>query len=485
MVQIYVTTPESPASLQRPIKRLKGFKRVTIPRGQSRLVEIEIDCADLWFWDMDNDRITYDSGKYNFEIGSSSKDIRGTVSANMNGKFTPQLKTVVSDCRVTVLNVGQTAQFVTSAALTDDSFIGLDKTTVKFMSSNPDVAVVDESGLLTAKGSGIATITTIVTYNGKSVSDSYSIKVNPDLTLASLKAGSKSLLKAGSKQYSVLTSKPSKIIAMAKAKIISTSVKQADKVPGTAVVTVADPITGDADTYLVNFGTKGVSDEFNGSSLGKQWSVVREDKAGYALHDGVLEITAAAGDINAAADNAQNLILQSANTDWTIETKLQTSAVPAAPAQNAGLVAYQDDSHFVKLVYAAQGFRRGQQQAAAAPAVGSLQLYAEQNGSAKTTVNVPLADAGIKDNTVWLRLVKAGSVYTAYYSADGKKWVEAGQVDIALKDIQAGVMAAMGAAGGRMGGMRMPAGAQGAPAAQATPAAPFKACFDRFSISSK
>ena len=31
VVQIYVKTPDSPASLERPIKRLKGFKRVTIP----------------------------------------------------------------------------------------------------------------------------------------------------------------------------------------------------------------------------------------------------------------------------------------------------------------------------------------------------------------------------------------------------------------------------------------------------------------------
>jgi hypothetical protein len=43
VVQIYVRTPDSPASLQRPIKRLKGFKRVTIPRGQTRRVEIDID----------------------------------------------------------------------------------------------------------------------------------------------------------------------------------------------------------------------------------------------------------------------------------------------------------------------------------------------------------------------------------------------------------------------------------------------------------
>ena len=482
VVQIYMTTPDSPASLQRPIKRLKGFKRVTIPRGQTRLVQIDIDCADLWFWDMDKERITYDSGRYVFEIGSSSKDIRGTVTTNMDGRFSPQLKTVVSDCRVTVMEIGQTAQIQTTACLTDDSFIGLDKTQISYYSSNPAVAQVNESGLLTAVGSGIATITVSVSYNGKSVSDSYSIKVNPDLTLTSLKSGSKSLFKAGRKQYSVLASKPAKVTATAKSKNITTTVAQADKVPGTAVVTVADPITGDADTYLVNYGTKGISDDFNGSSLGKQWTVIREDKAGLSLHDGVLEITAAAGDINGAADNGANLVLQSANSDWTIETKLQTSAIPGTPAQNAGLVAYQDDSHFVKLAYAAPGFRRGQQQAAA-PAAGALQLYAEENGAAKATSSVSLADAGITDNTIWLRLVKEGSVYTAFYSADGKKWTQSGQVDITLKDIQAGIAAFQGAANMRMGAR--PGQGPAAPAAPAAQAAPFKASFDSFKIQSR
>ena len=85
IVQVYVKTPDSPASLQRPIKRLKGFKRVTIPAGQTKTVSIDIDCSDLWFWDAENERITFDQGKYIFEIGASSKDIKGQVEAIMNG----------------------------------------------------------------------------------------------------------------------------------------------------------------------------------------------------------------------------------------------------------------------------------------------------------------------------------------------------------------------------------------------------------------
>ena len=93
VVQVYVRTPDSPAALERPAKRLKGFQRVTIPRGQTRTVRIDINCADLWFWDMDADRMTYDPGRYVFEFGSSSQDIRGSVTATMSGKLDRRLKT--------------------------------------------------------------------------------------------------------------------------------------------------------------------------------------------------------------------------------------------------------------------------------------------------------------------------------------------------------------------------------------------------------
>ena len=482
VVQIYMTTPESPASLQRPIKRLKGFKRVTIPRGQTRRVDIDIDCADLWFWDMQNERIIYDSGKYVFEIGSSSKDIRGTVSANMNGKFTPQLKTVVSDCRVSVLEIGQTAQTLTTACLTDDSFIGLDKTTVKYLSSNDAVATVDAAGKLTAVGPGIATVTVSVTYNGKTVSDSYSVKVNADLSLSSLKNAGKSLLKTGRKQYSVLGKMSSKVTATASSKQVKVAIEQAPTVPGTAIVKVIEPVTGDAENYYVNFGIKGAADEFKSNSLGRQWDVVRPNEENLLVADGCLEITAAAGDINAASDNAQNLVLQSANSDWTIDTKLQTSALPTG-VQNAGLVAYQDDSHFIKLVYTGAAMRRGgMQQGAAAPAAGSLQLYVEENGASKSSLSVNLADAGVKDNTIYLKLEKDGSTYTAFYSVNGKSWVMAGQADVALKDIKAGVIACNGVQNMRMG-MRPGGAAQAAAVPQQS--VPLKALFDWFHIKNR
>ena len=478
VVQVYVRTPDSPASLQRPIKRLKGFKRVTIPAGQTRTVEICIDCSDLWFWDMDADRMTFDQGRYLFEVGSSSKDIRGTLTATMSGSLTPALKTVVADYGVRVMRAGETALPVLTACLQDDSFISLADAKVEYTTNNPSVVAVSRDGRIVANSMGVATITAKVKYNGTTASGSYAVKVMPELTPGSLKVDGKSVLKAGVSQYSfvrkagkvpVVTAKPSD-------PALSVEVEQAASVPGTAIVRIIDYITGDEADYYLNFGTKGVSDEFN--SLGKQWEVVREDKSAWTVSDGALKVTTGAGDVTLANNNASNIFLQSANTDWTAETKLTTSAVPGNPAQNAGLIAYGDDDNFVKLVYSAPAFGRGmpQIQPGAAPA-GSIQLVAEEGGNSKSTVSVSLADVPVQDNTVWLRLEKAGDKYTAWYSVDGKKFTKAGEASVLLKDIKAGVIACDGVRPAMMG-----RGGFGMPQAQPQTPSPLTVSFDWFHI---
>ena len=89
----------------------------------------------------------------------------------------------------------------------------------------------------------------------------------------------------------------------------------------------------------------------------------------------------------------------------------------------------------------------------------------------------------MKDNTVYLKLEKDGSVYTALYSVNGKNWIQAGQADVALKDIQAGFICCQGVQNMRMG-MRPGGGAPAAAPAQQQ-AAPFKACFDWFRIKNR
>ena len=51
----------------------------------------------------------FDQGKYVFEIGASSKDIKGMVEATMSGSYIPVLETVVAECDKVVLRPGNTA----------------------------------------------------------------------------------------------------------------------------------------------------------------------------------------------------------------------------------------------------------------------------------------------------------------------------------------------------------------------------------------
>jgi len=442
VVQIYVKTPESPASLERPIKRLKGFKRVTIPAGQTKTVSIDIDCADLWFWDTKNKRIMFDQGKYVFEIGASSKDIKGQVEATMSGAYTSVLETVVADCDKVVMRPGNTAQASVSASLSDDSFVNIKNAKVTYKSSNPLVASVDESGKVTATGVGIASIVANVTVNGKTVSNSFPVKVMPDLSPKSLMVDGKNIegFNKDVKAYSYLLKNNSKIPVVKASALISdirVDIEQAKAIPGTAVIKFIDNITLEKNIYYLNFDVQSVSDEFNAASVGDQWKWLRENPATKSLskNAGALTVTSEVGDVSEGSNNAKNILLQSANNDWIIDTKLVCSRVPSQP-ENAGILVYENDDNFVKLMFRA--VTKTTQQRGVQP--GTLDLVIEENGIAKSMASFNLKTEITGSNALFLKLEKTGSIYTASYSLDGVKFEKLGTANMLLKDIKAGLL---------------------------------------------
>ena len=461
VVQIYMRTPDSPASLERPIKRLKGFQRVTIPKGQTKTVRIDINCSDLWFWDQNNDRLTFDQGRYNFEIGSSSKDIRGTVTATLSGSFIPVVKTIVADCGTMVLRNGTSVPTSVTAAMTDDSFYDITKAKVVYTSNNPAVAMVDEKGIVTAKGIGVATISAYVTIGDNTKSGSFPVKIMPDLNLASITVNNKKipgfnpavqgynfLLQSSSAQAPIV-----KIIPADQAVGVETI--QAKGVPGTATITLTDYVTIDKREYSINFGTKSVSDEFNGQIPGSQWSWERENKNDWSLSKipGSLVIKGQKGDIIGATNTAENILLQSANTDWTIVSKVTYSRKPSIFNQQGGLIALQDDDNFVKLVYRANPRpMRG----ATGGAGGVLDMIVEKNGNYFSMAGFRSPDV-ITDNnySLILKLERKGGIITGSYSRDGKIFNKIGSVEIILRDVKAGLIVCNGSEVGRSS-MRMP-----------------------------
>jgi beta-glucosidase-like glycosyl hydrolase len=484
IVQIYMRTPDSPEAWERPIKRLKGFSRVTIPAGQTKTVDIDIDCADLWFWDMAADKITFDQGKYVFEIGASSKDIRGVVNATMSGEFKPELKVVVAECGTTVLNDGERAQTSLTAAMSDDSFYDIERAEVVYVSNNPAVATVNSSGLVTAQRAGVATITASVTIDGVTKSGSFPVKVMPNLLATSVEVDNKPVkdFRPEVMQYSYLLKNPStqapEVIATSADPNVVVEVVQATGVPGTATISLVDYLTYDKKEYVVSFGLPSVSDEFNDGKLGAQWRWVRENSAGWSLSKkpGAMVLVSGAGDVIEDNNNAENLLLQSANTDWTIATKIVCSRRPASFTENAGILAYQDDDNFVKLAYRPRfgrgSFRRG----GSGPQPGAVELLVESAGEQLASVQLSMENIIQEDNTLVLKLEKKGNQYTAFASYDGKEFEKVGEAEVVLKDIQAGILANDGALPARFAGFRrfMQQSSQ--------PETPFEVAFDYFRI---
>lgn len=73
VVQLYVSDPV--ASLTRPVKMLKGFKRFMLSPDEQKTIRFELDTRHLAFYDHDMDYVL-EAGKINVMIGGSSDDIR-------------------------------------------------------------------------------------------------------------------------------------------------------------------------------------------------------------------------------------------------------------------------------------------------------------------------------------------------------------------------------------------------------------------------
>jgi hypothetical protein len=248
------------------------------------------------------------------------------------------------------------------------------------------------------------------------------------------------------KAYSFLLKNNEKlpvITAAASNNNIVTEVEQAKGIPGTAIVRFVDNATFERNTYYFNFDVSSVSDEFNGS-VGKQWQWIRENKTTYSLskNGGALTITTEPGDVSEATNNAKNILLQSANNDWVAETKLVCSRVPSQP-ENAGILAYQDEDNFVKLMLRAVTKTR-QGRGPASAQVGTIDLIVEENGIAKSMASFNLTQEITGNSALQLKLEKTGNTYTGYYAINGGEFVKLGVANAMLKDIKAGLIACDG-----------------------------------------
>jgi beta-glucosidase len=70
VVQVYASYPAS--KVERPLKQLVGFKRVTLKAGERTTVEIPVKAQTLAYWDEAANRFTVETGTINLAFGNSS-----------------------------------------------------------------------------------------------------------------------------------------------------------------------------------------------------------------------------------------------------------------------------------------------------------------------------------------------------------------------------------------------------------------------------
>ncbi len=78
IVQLYISDKKS--SLPRPVKELKGFKKVKLEPGESATVEFAIEASLLQFYDDQKSAWVAEPGKFDAIIGASATDIKATTS---------------------------------------------------------------------------------------------------------------------------------------------------------------------------------------------------------------------------------------------------------------------------------------------------------------------------------------------------------------------------------------------------------------------
>jgi len=83
VVQLYVQ--DMAGSVTRPVKELKGFKRVALAPGETRRLTFHLDLSQLAFYDRQM-RFVVEPGEFGVYVGSSSEDIRLMASFHVTGQ---------------------------------------------------------------------------------------------------------------------------------------------------------------------------------------------------------------------------------------------------------------------------------------------------------------------------------------------------------------------------------------------------------------
>jgi len=177
VVQLYIKSPGGDG-VNLPLKQLKGFERVSIPARDTKTVTMKINVEDLHFYDEATTSIYVPTGMYTIMVGKNSEDAQNlTGNITVTGSLKREIKRAsVLPTGISLISTvkpdGSFAQAVKTidpklkAIMTDETFIDLENAEVSYVSSNAEVAVVEDGIVRANNKEGTALITASVTVDG-------------------------------------------------------------------------------------------------------------------------------------------------------------------------------------------------------------------------------------------------------------------------------------------------------------------------------
>ena len=97
IVQLYVR--ECSPKIARPVKELKGFKKIFLKKGEEKSVEFTLDRRAFAYWDEKNGDWRVEGGKYEILVGAASSDIRASKEIAIHAQHSPEKLTIYSYLR--------------------------------------------------------------------------------------------------------------------------------------------------------------------------------------------------------------------------------------------------------------------------------------------------------------------------------------------------------------------------------------------------
>jgi Beta xylosidase C-terminal Concanavalin A-like domain len=147
---------------------------------------------------------------------------------------------------------------------------------------------------------------------------------------------------------------------------------------------------------------------------GPLWAVIAPNGGTASVENSHLTLTVPGGSNHDAllpSNQAVRVVQPIGNEDFDVSIKIDSPITATAVGTSQGLMVLADDQNYITFALATDGTNI------------SLTAHEVSRGVAATVLNV--ASFNEYHNPMCLRLTRAGSTYTAYYSVDGVVWTQA------------------------------------------------------------